>query len=76
VEFTIEDTSVIPRTEADRKAAGLPSTVDYRYGIPALRTFSAGNIVVLRDGQQTEFSGSDKASGEIMKITLKAKVVQ
>jgi hypothetical protein len=57
VQLSIEDSSV-----AERRNSDFP---------PTLRSFSASNMVVLKDGQTTQFSAAaDKTTGEVVRVDI------
>jgi len=67
--LSVDDTSVLPRTEAPQGAAA-PA-------LPAFRSFRARNTVLLRDGQSRTFTAaSDRVSGEVVRVEVTLRVVK
>jgi hypothetical protein len=61
IEITVDDRSAIERRSGDTQ---LP-------GVPALRNFRTNNVLILRDGQSTQFTAAtDKTSGEVVKVDV------
>jgi hypothetical protein len=57
LEVRIQDSSIMERRNAEVA--------------PTLRTFATSNLVVLRDGQSTQFlSAADKLSGEVVRVDV------
>ncbi len=68
--LTIEDTSVYPEGQTTQ---GAPRLND----VPTFRSFRSSNVVVLKDGQSTEFAAAtDKISGEVVKVDVTLTVVK
>jgi hypothetical protein len=45
--------------------------------VPTFRSFRSSNVVVLKDGQSTEFAAAtDKISGEVVKVDVTLTVVK
>jgi hypothetical protein len=54
-----------------------PSTVPGGNQMPAFRSFSSRNTLLLRDGQSREYTAAtDRVSGEVVKISVTLKVVK
>lgn len=54
-----------------------PSTVAGGNQMPAFRSFSSRNTLLLRDGQTREYTAAtDRVSGEVVKISVTLKVVK
>jgi len=68
--LTIEETSVYPEGQTTQ---GAPRLND----VPTFRSFRSSNVVVLKDGQSTEFAAAtDKISGEVVKVDVTVTVVR
>jgi hypothetical protein len=75
LQLGVEDTAVIPRTEAQRKAGTtMPAAEDQKYGVPAIRSSILNTSLILREGQKSEYTATDKTSGEIIKVEVSFKV--
>jgi hypothetical protein len=70
VEISIEDSSVYSEGQT---AQGVPKFND----IPSFRSFQASNVLILKDGQATEFTAAtDRITGEVTKVTVTLTVVK
>lgn len=68
--ITIEDSSVYTD---DRSAQGAPIRSDH----PAFRSFRSIDMLILKDGQSAQYtSGTDKVSGEVVKIDVTLTVLK
>ena len=59
----------------DRSANQRRSSEGQAPGVPELRNFQTNNVLMLRDGQSTQFTAAtDKTSGEVVKVEVTLKV--
>src|SRR5262249_55748738 len=64
LDVTIEDRSAVERRSGDNPVPG----------VPALRNFRTNNVLILRDGQSSQFTAAtDKTSGEVVKVDVTLK---
>jgi len=68
VELTVNDTSL---------GGSTPTAQGSTSQLPSIRTFTAINSVILRDGQTTEYvTAADKVSGEVVKLEVSLEVIR
>jgi hypothetical protein len=73
VTFRVEDSSVL----LDASAKEDSQTTAIAGDMPAFRSFKSNFIVVLRDGQTTQYASAvDPVSGEVMKIDVTLSVIK
>ena len=70
VGVSIEDTSVYTN---ERSQSGSPIAVD----MPVFRSFRSSNMLILRDGQTTQFTAAtDRVNGEVTRVDVTLTVVK
>jgi hypothetical protein len=70
VAISIEDTSVYSDGQT---AQGVPKLSD----IPSFRTFQSSNMVILKDGESSQFTAAtDRITGEVTKVDVTMRVVK
>jgi hypothetical protein len=70
VAISIEDTSVYSEGQT---AQGVPKLAD----IPSFRTFQSSNMVILKDGESSQFTAAtDRITGEVTKVDVTMRLVK
>ena len=74
LQVSVSDTSLYKRPQGVQPPTGEP--ID-DVGLPVLRTFTAGNQVVMKDGQTKQFMlAADRISGDTLRVDVTLKVAK